>query len=188
MCRSEHSSEPQAAGPCRCGCDQVPDPALADEFSLGRRGFLQGVGCGAVGAALGGLTAAAATAADAAAAPPAGKPLRVKAILTCEISRRQEKTSFRSYGAIDDAAKVGEELKRITDELKELAARAEFPIEVLPVAAVDNDQQAEQAAAAECDVLLVYPAGGSQIYKIAAAKTPKVIFVRHKSPTAWTAG
>ena len=122
-----------------------------------------------------------ASAADAPPAPPKGVPLRVKPILTYEIPRRQDKNSFRSYGALDDVGKVNEEVKRIEAELKQLAARAEFPVEILPVSAVDSDPQAEKAAATDCDVLLVYPAGGWGINKIAAAKTPKVLFIRHKS-------
>jgi hypothetical protein len=120
-------------------------------------------------------------AADVLASAPRGVPLRVKPILTYEVPRRQEKNSFRSYGAIDDAAKAAEEAKRIEGELKQLAARAEFAVEILPVSAVDNDQQAEKAAATECDLLLIYPAGGGQIYKIVAAKTPKMVFIRHNS-------
>lgn len=77
--------------------------------------------------------------------------------------------------------KANKEAERIAADLKRLAARADFPIEVLPVEAVDTDAKAEKAAATDCDILLVFPAGGWTVYKIAESKTPKVVFIRHKS-------
>ena len=112
---------------------------------------------------------------------PSGAALRVKPVLTYRIEERQDKTSWRSYGALQTIAQVNSEAKTITAELKELASKAEFPIEVLPVALADSDGTAEQAAATPCDVLLVYAAGGWQVYKLAEAKTPKILFLRHKS-------
>lgn len=176
---SQEKSPQEAIHECRSGCGLSPSSAPHQGLSFSRRGFLQGVGCTAVGAALGGLDAA--RAADAGPSPAKGVALRVKPILTYEIPHRQEKNSFRSYGALDDMGKVNEEAQRIEAELKQLASQAEFPLEILPVSAVDNDPQAEKAAATECDLLLVYPAGGWGIYKIAAAKAPKVLFIRHQS-------
>lgn len=163
-----------------CGCSHNLPLTPEQRAMFSRRGFLQGVGSSAVGAALGGLSLTAG-AAETEAGPPRGKHLRVKPILTYEIPRRQEKNSFRNYGALDDKEKVNEEAKRIEGELKQLASQAEFPIEVLPLSLVENDPQAEQAAATPCDLLLVYPAGGWQVNKIVAAKTPKVLFIRHQS-------
>jgi hypothetical protein len=141
---------------------------------------LQGVSYGAVGAAFGGISLCA-SGAEQNAAPPRGVALRIKPILTFEIPQRQEKNSFRSYGELHDREKVNEELRRIEGELKQLTAQAEFPIELLPISAVENGEQAEQVAAADCDVLLVYAAGGQAVYNIVASKTPKVLFIRHKS-------
>jgi len=76
---------------------------------------------------------------------------------------------------------VKEEARRIDDELKRLASRAEFPIESLPVSLVDSEQEAKRAAQSDCDTLLVYPAGGWHVFTLAASKTPKVMFLRHKS-------
>lgn len=178
MSRDDHPVEQESIQARQCGCSHGSQPTL-DHVS--RRGFLQGVGCGAVGVTLGGLGTATAHAADAEPSPPRGAPLRVKPILTYEIQRRRDRDSYRAYGELDDMDKVNEEVKRIEAELKRLASRAEFPIEVLPVSAVDDNKQARKAAAADCDVLLVYPAGGYTILSIAASKTPKVLFVRHKS-------
>jgi len=112
---------------------------------------------------------------------PYGKTLRVKPVLTYSIERRREKTSWRGYGGVQTQAIAKEEAGIIKNELKKLASQAEFPIEVLPVAQVDNDQSADAATAIDCDVLLLYAAGGSQVYKLAASDKPTIMFVRHKS-------
>ena len=112
---------------------------------------------------------------------PLGTPLRIKPVLAYQIEKWQEKNSWRSYGGLQTQEKVNEEARRIENELKELASKAEFPIEVLPVTLVDSDQKADEAAATDCDVLMMYPAGGWQVYKLAAARMPKIMFLRHKS-------
>jgi L-fucose isomerase-like protein len=112
---------------------------------------------------------------------PPGKTLRVKPVLTYSIERRREKTSWRSYGGIQTQAIAKKEAGIIKNELKKLASLAEFPIEVLPVALVDNDQSADAVAGTDYDVLLLYPAGGWQVYKLAATQKPTIMFVRHKS-------
>jgi hypothetical protein len=153
---------------------------------ISRRGFLGGL---AGTAALAGLALAATSRAHAGptkpissgAALPSGAALRIKPVLTYQIEKRQEKTSWRSYGGLQTQGNVNEEVSRIESELKKLASQSEFPIEVLPVGLVDNDQKADEAIGADCDVLLLYPAGGQQVYKLAASKTPNIMFLRHKS-------
>jgi hypothetical protein len=164
---------------CSCGCSHEAHGEAEPSWPFSRRGFLQGVSCGAVGVALGGLSAAAAAEDDL--APPAAKPLRVKPILAYEIQPHQPHNSYRGYGGVDTMDKVNEEVKRIESELKRLAEQSDFAVEFLPVAAVDTDAKAQEAAATDCDVLLVYPSGGSTLYKIAESKTPAVLFIRHKS-------
>jgi L-fucose isomerase-like protein len=157
-------------------------PAAANRFAFSRRGFLQTVGYGALGAALVGPAANAADAAET--AFPRGAPLRVKPALTYQFWERREKTSWRSYGALQTKAEVNEEVQRIGDELKKLSAQAEFPIEVLPVARVASDRQAKKVADADCDVILIYGAGGfgmSAMLTLVGSKAPKVMFLRHKS-------
>ena len=112
---------------------------------------------------------------------PCGAALRVKPVLTYQIEKRRDKQSWRSYGGLQTRADVNEETGRIEAELKKLASEAEFPIEVLPLALVDSDQKAEEVARTDCDVLLVYAAGGWQVYKLAASSTPNIMFLRHKS-------
>ncbi|UCG49016.1 MAG: hypothetical protein JSU94_04375, partial [Phycisphaerales bacterium] len=112
---------------------------------------------------------------------PAGAAVRVKPVLAYQIEARREKTSWRSYGGIQSMRDVEEEAGTIGRELKDLAKRAEFPIDVLPLALVDSDAKAEQAAKADCDVLLIYGAGGSQVYRLAACGKPVIMFLRHRS-------
>jgi len=153
---------------------------------ISRRGFLGGLG----GAAFGGLTLAASSQARAASAPtaaltglPAGTPLRVKPVLVYGLPQRKEKTSWRGYGGLQTPADVEEETARIAKELEELAAGAEFPIEILPLAQATTDDQAKQVGQTDCDAILVYAAsGGTPLYAtLAASGTPNVMFLRHKS-------
>ncbi|KPK43216.1 MAG: hypothetical protein AMJ65_06465 [Phycisphaerae bacterium SG8_4] len=112
---------------------------------------------------------------------PFGEALRVKPVLAYQLPTRQEKQSWRNYGGLQRRSDVNEEAGRITAELKQLVSDAEFPMEVLPLSLVDTDQKADEAAATDCDVLLIYAAGGWQVYELAASKTPSVMFLRHKS-------
>ncbi len=112
---------------------------------------------------------------------PLGKTLRVKPVLTYSIERPQEKTSWRGYGGIQTQAIAKEEAGIIKTELKKLASQAEFPIDFLPMSLIDNDQKADAVAGEDFDVLLLYAAGGNQVYKLAAANKPAIMFVRHKS-------
>jgi len=167
----------------RCFCS---GHSQASATGISRRGFLGGL---AGAATLGSLLSATISPARADSAKPVssgkelprGAALRVKPVLTYQIEKRQEKTSWRSYGGIQTQGQVNEEAVRIRAELNELESKAEFPIEVLPLALVDSDQKADKAAGADCDVLLVYAAGGWQVYKLAASKTPNIMFLRHKS-------
>jgi hypothetical protein len=165
-----------------CSCSHDHGPAPGAEFALSRRGLLGGAGYGALGALNAKAASAAGLAAASASAPlPKGVPLRVHPVLTYEIPRRQEQNSWRSYGDLHDMDKVNEEARRIANELKKLASQAEFPVEFLPVTLVNSGPQADTALGVDCDALLVYAAGGFQIYKLAASKMPKVVFIRHKS-------
>jgi hypothetical protein len=148
------------------------------------------VGCsGACVAVAGGaLTATVPAEVRAGAAPisgqphPLGRPLRVRPVLTYQFWQPRDQDSWRSYGALQSQAEVDQEARRIEAELKTLAGRAGFPVEVLPVERVADGAQAKRVAAAESDVILLYAAGGfDAVTTLAAAPTPKVMFLRHKS-------
>ena len=151
-----------------------------------RRTFLGTLG----GAAIGGMALASAAAAAAPAPPPAtagglppGSPLRLKPVLVFGLSQRRPQTSWRSYGGLQSRQDVDREAQRIAGELKDLAAKAEFPIEVLPVTTAGSDADVAAAKAAEADTLLVYASGGPQhwLEQLAASGKPNLLFVRHRS-------
>jgi hypothetical protein len=147
---------------------------------VSRRGLLGGGGFASAIAATAGAAETVKRAAGEA-GPPKGATLRVHPVLTYEIPRRQDRNSWRNYGAIDTMEKVNEEAGRIGRELAALAAQAEFPLEFLPVSLASNAAETEKALGTAADALLIFAAGGWQIYPLAAAKTPKVVFIRHKS-------
>ena len=166
-----------------CSCSRHTETSTA---GISRRRFLGGF---ASVAALGGLTFAITSQTRAVSTKPVssgtilprGAALRIKPVLIYQIEERQEKSSWRSYGGLTTQGKVKEEASRIKAELKKLVSEAEFPIEVLPMALVNNDQKADEVVGIDCDILLVYPAGGWQVYRVVASKTPKIMFLRHRS-------
>jgi hypothetical protein len=163
-----------------------PEPRERSATGVSRRGFLGGVG-GA--AALGGAVLLAASRARAAANPvpgtplPAGAALRVKPALLYALAQRREKTSWRGYGGLQTRADVDAEAKRIQDELKALAAKADFPLDAQPLALVGTDAEAAAVAGADADALLVFASGGPQhwLERLAASQKPNVLFLRHQS-------
>ena len=150
---------------------------------LSRRGFLGGA------AALGGVALLAASRVragepnPAGTALPAGAPLRVKPVLVYQLYQRAARTSWRGYGGLKSQDDVAQEAKRIEAELRALAAKADFPMEIQPLALVGNGNESTAAAATDSDTLLVYASGGAQgwLEQLAASKKPNVMFLRHKS-------
>jgi L-fucose isomerase-like protein len=142
-----------------------------------------------MGAALAGLTATGAAPDKAALGSVPGTPLprgialRVKPVLTFHFDQQRDRTSWRQYGGVQTPAVLEEEVRRIEGELKKLAAQADFPLEILPLERVSNDQEARRAAAEATDVLLIYGASGSVnvMTLLAGAVMPKVMFLRQKS-------
>ena len=157
-----------------------------ERSGMTRRGFLGGIGgavaIGGASIAVGGPLAFLPEAAPKTALP-AGKPLRVKPVLTFAIAVRAEKTSWRPYGGLKTRDDVDAEGRRIDGELKALAGRAEFPMEVLPVAIAGSDAEVAAAARSDCDVLVDFASGGPQGWHeaLASAGKPCIMFVRHRS-------
>ena len=156
-----------------------------DDFT--RRRFL---GCVGSAMALGGLgllaefPASAASARRVASTPlPPGVALRVQPVLVYQIPVRRERTSWRGYGGLQSAADVERELKRLENDLKQLTAQAEFPLELQPLRSVNNPTGLQAACGSECDAFLVCAASGPQewVEALAATKKPNILFVRHKS-------
>jgi L-fucose isomerase-like protein len=155
--------------------------------NLNRRGFLGGLGGMTV---LGGLALTGSlrlwadlTRPTQAMALAASSPLRVKPVLVYQLHTRREYTSWRPYGGLQTRDDVDREAKRIQAELKEVAAKADFGLEILPLALVASDAELGSAKASDGDMFLVYAAGGAQqwLEALAATKKPNVMFLRHRS-------
>jgi hypothetical protein len=114
---------------------------------------------------------------------PPGAALRVQPVLVYELPVRRERTSWRGYGGLQSQVDVDQELKRLEDDFKQLPARAEFPLELLPLRAISNPAELQAACASACDAFLVCAASGPQQWMetLLATKKPNLVFVRHKS-------
>jgi len=155
--------------------------------NINRRDFMKVVGFGAAGF---GTAAVSSCSTVSSFGKPAsamslriGKPLRVKPALTYGLSQRREATSWRSWGGLHTKEDVEREANKIEAELKVLASKADFLLEVQPVSLVSSDQQANAVKETDCDAFLVYAASGAQHWMdaIAATKKPNVMFLRHDS-------
>ncbi len=112
-----------------------------------------------------------------------GQPLRVQPVLMYTLPKRKAQTSWKSWGGIQTEANVAEEVQRITGELKALAARAEFPVEVLPVVKATSVEEGARARNPNADVTVVYPATGSgaMLRACIPESGSAIVFVRHRS-------
>lgn len=162
-----------------CGCHRR---------GVSRRGFLGGLGAVA---AVGGLSVAMSSGGRVAGAVaavsgqplPKGRALRVQPALMYHLEQPQEKTSWRSYGGLCTEQDITVEMERIKGELTRLTSEAEFPLEILPLARIRNEDKAKKVAATDADVIVLYAASGwtNLVNAVAAAKAPMVMFIRHKS-------
>ncbi|HOX58914.1 MAG TPA: sugar isomerase [Candidatus Paceibacterota bacterium] len=177
------SSHPLHA--CNCSCCAAAN-LPGNLGALNRRDFLFRVGT----AAAGGLAFSAldVLGADPALALPARgplpqQPLKVQPVLTYALPQRREHTSWRSWGGIQKEADVAAEKARITGELAKLKAKADFPVEILPLAAVINSNEAAAAAQGDYDAMLVYAAGGGRdiLQRLISPQKFNLMFLRHES-------
>jgi len=115
---------------------------------------------------------------------PGRQALIVKPIVTYDIPVRREKTSWRNWGGIQTQQDVEQELGRIKNEHMELMAKADFPLEFLPVSGVrDTSELGRINDLKIADLLLVYAAGGPQNIFESLNQMGKdmIFFCRHKS-------
>ncbi|UCD74377.1 MAG: hypothetical protein JSV91_11365 [Phycisphaerales bacterium] len=168
-----------------CSCCTGSQRADGRRIELSRRGFIGGMTSMALGTSvLAGLTwPLLASPSSAVPMPSPRKPLTAKPVFVYSIPQRRPQTSWRSWGGIQTQSDAFAETARIRNELNKLRAEADFPLEILPIAAVTNGEQVANIKPDSADVLIVYAAGGwTDIYnRIAALKKDTIIFVRHKS-------
>jgi len=114
-----------------------------------------------------------------------GRNLKVQPVLMHTIHERRESTSWRSWGRTSTHQAAAEEVKRISKELNALSAKADFPLQMLPLIKVASVEEALRVRANDYDVVMMYPAtgSGSMLKACFPAKQDKdtVIFVRHRS-------
>jgi hypothetical protein len=113
-----------------------------------------------------------------------GRPLRVQPVLAHDVMAPREKTSWRSWSDIINEPAAAEEMKRIAGELKDLGAKADFPLEILPTAKVTTTEQAANLQQGDFDAVLLYAASNAGLFRPCCATDPKrdtVVFVRHRS-------
>ena len=113
--------------------------------------------------------------------PIVRQPITVQPVLTYDTPQRREATSWRSWGGIQTAAQAEEEKARLAKELAQMKAKADFPLEILPLTEVRSVTQARQTAAAGHDVSLVFAAGGGGdlLEALSAPGKWNLMFLRH---------
>ena len=112
-----------------------------------------------------------------------GRPLKVQPIFMYALPVKKKQTSWRSWGGVQTETAVNEEMARIAGDLKRMAAKAEFRLQLLPVAKVTSPEAAEAAARQDQDVTLLYACtgSGSLLRACLGGKSHALIFVRHQS-------
>jgi len=112
-----------------------------------------------------------------------GKKLKVQPVFMYSLPTRREQTSWKSWGGVQTEPAVTEECARINAELKRLAKRAEFGLEILPLAKVTTADAAQRLLGGEWDVTLVYACtGGGQVLRACLELKPdSLVFVRKSS-------
>ncbi len=168
---------------CNCMCSGNTVSFQLPGVEVSRRGFLYGVGALSLAGLAGSLGKASAEAQSV--APQRGPkpvlPLRIQPVLTYEIPRRRDATSWRNWGGIQTEKDALAEKERIGREISQLAEKAGFPLQILPIVMVLNPEQAAAAARGDHDVLLLYAAGGGVNVLEALTVSGKwnVMFLRH---------
>ncbi len=110
------------------------------------------------------------------------KPLRIQPVLMYRLPQRREMASWKSWGGVQTEDAVNEEAARIAEELKTLAGRAGFPIEILPVMKVTSKDEARTASQSKDALIIAYPATGSgEMLQACFPAWGGIVFVRHRS-------
>lgn len=184
---SIHDDHAHSCGGC-CGHDvkNVPVEAVSgDPSGFSRRNFLMGLGTAAVGAwAMQSRSAGAAGERRLVndSLPPTRK-LVVQPVLLCHTAQHRDKTSWRSWGGVQTDDAIKQEMQRIAAETAKLQKTADFPLEILPVVEVRNNEQAAKVLEKDYDTTLIYAAGGGlgTLEKLISPTRTAVIFMRHRS-------
>ncbi len=166
-------------------CCPVADCGDCSARGLARRDFVTALGAVTAGAAL--STRLTAQSSSPAHQAPIRIPLRVQPALLYSTPTRRQATSWREWGGVQTEQQAGEERNRIQGELAQMQKGAEFPLEILPLAAVKTADDAAAVAKGNHDVTLVYAAGGGTnvLEALTSPERRNLIFLRHRSGPAY---
>jgi hypothetical protein len=167
-----------------CKCNNSYKGQMANEIT--RRQFVRVAGTGALGTvALSGLSwSDLSTGLSIDESAKNRRPLVVKPVLTYEIPEHRDQTSWRAWGGIQTEKDAVGEIARITEELKTLKAKTDFPVEFLPVSGIASKKDLNTLGdTGSVDLYLIYAAGGGMDMFETLNNTGKniIIFCRHKS-------
>jgi hypothetical protein len=167
-----------------CSCCGGNNFGSSDEMS--RRTFVRVTGTSAIGAiGLSGLSWSALSALQKVEMKkPVRKTLVVKPIFTYEIPTPRSQTSWRAWGGIQSEKDAEQELLRISDEIKALQSKADFPLEFKPVTSIKKTSDLKSVADLQSsDLFLVYAAGGGMdiFDELNRMGKDMIFFCRHKS-------
>jgi len=110
------------------------------------------------------------------------RPTRVQPVLMYRVPQRREQTSWKSWGGVQSHEAANEEANRIAGELGEIAKRADFPLEILPVIKVTSEEDTAKAQSTDAEVTILYPATGSgNMLRGCVRPDRTIVFVRHRS-------
>jgi hypothetical protein len=114
------------------------------------------------------------------------RPTRVQPVLMYRVPQRREQTSWKSWGGVQTHEAATEEATRIAGELADVAKRADFALEILPVVRVTSEEEVALAQNADADVTILYPATGSgNMLRGCIRDGHTIVFVRHRSGPAY---
>ena len=113
----------------------------------------------------------------------AKKALVVQPVLVYDLYTRREATSWRPWGGLHTEADVQAEFARIQGELDGMKTKAEFPLDIRPVAPARTNEEAAALRDGDADVMVMYAASGDGgvIETLIKPERFNLMFVRHKS-------
>jgi hypothetical protein len=174
-----HDHADHAHGAANCHC--CPDGAWHQELSVSRRSFLTTAAVG--GAVLSSLSWAKLSQASEAdlPMPSSREPVKVFPVLVWDHARPAPQRSWRHWGGIEKPEQAADEVRRIKKELGKIEETADFPVEFMEVASVNDVRTvADSAELQAADVVIVYGAGinvnGCQDFG-----KDVILFQRHRS-------
>ena len=175
--------------PHRPGCCPCGHHTGSTHGGTTRREFLESAGgLGLLGTALTGLSWSAVSAAESESTPKR-RALKVKPIFTYPKPERRPMSSWRNWGGIQTEEDVQAEIARIHGELDQLKAKADFPLEFLPLATVRRPEElaSHNDDINAADALLFYAGGDgggnlmANVNHIDNLGKDVIFFVRHQS-------